>query len=108
VADHATSIDYKEGIWNVYSRQMNSCYTAQCTCGWTGIVRWDRYTADQDALIHIDEMAKIDPDMTIYDVLLELIDAHAWGSEAIKQRRVQAIQAARDNKVFGIEGNYKL
>jgi hypothetical protein len=56
----------------------------------------------------MDEMSKIDPEMTIYDVLLELIEMQKWSSEAVKDRRIKAVQVARDNKLFGTEGMFKL
>jgi hypothetical protein len=105
---HVIGTTTHEG-WNSYSRSEYTKYTGKCDCGWVAPYgRNNQRDAIGDGMVHMDEMSKIDPDMTIYDVLLELIDAHAWASEAIKLRRVKAVQNARDNKVFGVEGNFKL
>lgn len=95
--------------WSRYSRQDVTRVRAHCLCGWQA--PYDRIAhrdAIGDGMVHMDEMSKIDPEMTIYDVLLELIEMQKWSSEGIKLRRVKAVQIARDNRLFGTEGNYKL
>lgn len=47
-------------------------------------------------------------EMTIYDVLAELVTAAKWPDEGALNRRLKAIQTAKENFLFGNEGNYKL
>lgn len=50
----------------------------------------------------------IPDEMSIYDVLRELVQMQKWPDEGAMLRRLKAIQVAQENKLFGNEGNYKL
>lgn len=46
--------------------------------------------------------------MSIYDVLRELVSRIVWPTEGELKRRIDAIDAAERNRMFGQEGDFKL
>lgn len=46
--------------------------------------------------------------MTIYDVLRELIEKQQWPDEGVKLQRIDVINNAERNDMFGTEGKFQL
>ena len=105
-------IDIRKSVGrNVYGGNANTeTYRAACSCKWEGsYYNQSQEGARRDGQAHLDRMVTVDPDaMSIYDVLLELIEMQPWRDESSKMRRVKAVQVAKQNALFGAEGNYKL
>jgi hypothetical protein len=51
---------------------------------------------------------KVPDELTIYDVLIDIVNYINWREETLARRYIQAIQKAKTDHVFGIEGNYKI
>ena len=57
---------------------------------------------------NVKNTTNIPDEMSIYDVLEELVEMQQWPSEAAKLRRTRAIQVARDSNLLGSKGTFKL